>query len=74
MSLSISLAKCRYRLFGSPILVNLTKQSSIDIKYIASYIKLSDWFSIVVLMCSPCDEQLLPILTELDQYRDCVHP
>ena len=39
------LASCRYRLFGSPFPVSLTKLSSIDIKDIASLIKLSGWFS-----------------------------
>ena len=40
-----SLARCKYRLFGSPFLVSLTELSSIDIKGIASYIKHSGWFS-----------------------------
>lgn len=43
-----SLARCRYRLFGSPFLVSLTELSSIDVKDIASFIKLSGWFSSVV--------------------------
>ena len=36
-----SLARCRYMLFGSPFLVSLTELSFIDIKDIASFIKLS---------------------------------
>ena len=40
-----SLATCRYRLFGSTFLVNLTELSSIDIKDIASFIKFSGRFS-----------------------------
>ena len=40
-------AWCRYRVFGSPFLVNLMEQSSININDIASYIKLSVWFSSV---------------------------
>ena len=33
-----SLARCRYRIFGSPFLVSLTELPAIDIKDIASYI------------------------------------
>ena len=43
--LSIFFASCRYRLYGSPFLVSLTELSSIDIKDIVPYIKLTDWFS-----------------------------
>ena len=39
-----SLARCRYRLFGSPAVVHLTKLSSIDVKDIALFIKLFGWF------------------------------
>ena len=57
-----SLAKCRYRLSGLPTLVNLTELSSIDVKDIASFIQLSDWFSSVgwmcFKMCSLCIDQL----------------
>ena len=37
-----SLARCKYRLFGSPTLVSLTELSSIDVKDKVSFIKLSD--------------------------------
>ena len=39
LSQSISLARCRYRLFGSTILVSLTELSYIDVKHIVSFIK-----------------------------------
>ena len=74
-----SLAGCRNRLFGSPFLVSLTELSSIDIKDIASLIKLSGWFS---SGGSPAfNGQSLSWLTslsfmvwvELGQYRDCLH-
>ena len=46
------------RLFDSPFLVSLAEPSCIDNKDVASFIKLSDWFSSVrgrrALMCSPC--------------------
>ena len=47
----LSLARCRYRLFGIPFLVSFTELSSIDIKDIASFIKLSGWFTSVGLSC-----------------------
>ena len=40
-----SLARCRYRLFGTPTLVSLMELSSIDVKDVASFNKLSGWFS-----------------------------
>ena len=46
-----SLARHRYRLFGSSFLVSLTELSSIDIKDLASYIELSGWFSSVGQSC-----------------------
>ena len=58
------LARSTYRLFGSSFLVSLTELSSIDVKCITSFIKLSGWFSsvvkVVILMGSPCVDQLLP--------------
>ena len=40
------LSRCIYhRLFGSPFLVSLTELSSIDVKDIGSFIKLSSLFS-----------------------------
>ena len=41
------LARCRYKLFGSPFLASLTEPLSINMKAIASFIKLSGWFSSV---------------------------
>ena len=43
--------RCRYRLFGSPFLVNLTKLSSIDIQNTSSFLKLSGWFCCVEELC-----------------------
>ena len=40
-------ARCRYRLFGSPILVGLAQLLSIDVKDIALLIKLSACFASV---------------------------
>ena len=40
-----SLGWCKYRLFGSPFLVSLVELSSFNIKYIASFIKLSGLLS-----------------------------
>ena len=40
-----SLARCIYRLFGSPILISLTEVLPIDVKDIDSLIKLSSWIS-----------------------------
>ena len=46
-----------------PIFVSLMELSSIDIKNIASYIKLSGWFSgvVVLLMSSTCADQIRPL-------------
>ena len=49
-----SLASCWYRLFGYPILVSLTELSFIDVKNIALFIKLSDWFSSIGQTCFQC--------------------
>ena len=73
-----SLARCRYRLFGSSTLVSLTEISSIDVNDIAQFIKLSGWFSSLGQSCFNCAALALTNFSllgseELGQYRGCVH-
>ena len=70
-----SLVRCTYRLFGSPTLVSLTELSSIDVRYIALFKKLSGWFS--RRSCFRCAALALInfsllVSEELGQHRDCV--
>ena len=64
------LATCRYRLFGSTILVSLTELSSIDVKYIAGFSARGSR----ILSGHPLalTNFFFSDLGELGQYRDCV--
>ena len=63
---------------GYLALFSLTKLSSIDVKDIASFVKLIGWCFRVGKSCFKCTalaltNLLLPDLEELDQCRECVH-
>ena len=69
-----SLASCKYRLFGSPILFSLTELSSIDVKDIASFIKFLSWFPSVWKSCLVLTNFFcFPGLEKLGLCSDCVH-
>ena len=69
----MSLAKCRYRLFGSLILVCLTELSSIDVEDINFLTGASAYgncaFNVQPLHRSTTSSGLV----KLDQYRDCIY-
>ena len=61
-----SLIKCKFRLFCSPFLVSLTKLSSIDIKTLTSFRKLSCfWLAALVLI----NFSFFVCFEKLGQYR-----